>query len=354
MVEQGARHLVLAGRSNASAEAQTTLDALKQAGAQMITAQIDVAKVESVANLLAEIRTAMPPLKGIIHAAGVLADSTLAQMDNERFYAALRPKINGAWNLHAQTLAEPLDFFVLFSSVAAVLGTTGQGNYAAGNAFLDALAQHRRVLGKPAMSINWGSWSQVGLAAAQANRGERLEARGLGSITPEQGLAAMALLLQEQPAQAVFMSLDVPRWQQFYPAASLLADLAGERNKETRSQTLAHANLRAQLLAAPFGEQRRTLMEVYLQEQVAQVLKLKPDRVPLNKPLRMLGLDSLMALELRYRLEVTSGLTLPATMFFNYPTINLLAPHLAGKMKIPLEARIIEAPKEENAGELKA
>ncbi|MDZ7309035.1 MAG: type I polyketide synthase, partial [candidate division KSB1 bacterium] len=346
LVEQGARTLVLVGRSAPTAAAQTALAALQAAGARVQVAQADVSQAEEVERVLAQIRHSLPPLKGVFHAAGLLADSTLAQMTAERFVQALRPKVQGAWHLHLLTREDKLDHFVLFSSVAALLGTTGQANYAAANAFLDSLAHYRRRLGLPALSINWGPWSQVGLAAAQTNRGERLESRGLGSLTPAQGLAALAALLSANPAQAAVMPFDFTLWRQFHPAAehaSLLAEFAPAPSAApaSTSASVKPVALKEQLCALESGRKRRTLLEAHLQEQIAQVLKLKPAVVTLNKPLRTLGMDSLMALELRNRLERSLGLTLPATTFFNYPTLAALTKHLAEKMEISLETDLL-------------
>jgi hypothetical protein len=133
----------------------------------------------------------MPPLRGIFHAAGVLDDGLMLNLDEERFQKVLEPKMLGAWNLHALTQTTPLDFFVLFSSAASLLGSPGQSNYAAANAFLDALAHHRQALNLPALSINWGPWAMVGLAATQANRGDRLAMLGIESLSPAQGIEAL-------------------------------------------------------------------------------------------------------------------------------------------------------------------
>src|SRR5258708_11587520 len=141
---------------------------MERTGAQVTVAREDVTREEQVAGVLAGIDESMPPLRGIIHAAGVLDDGLLLNLDRERLAAVMAPKVEGAWNLHALTLNRPLDFFVLFSSVASALGSPGQGSYAAANAFLDALSQHRRTLGLPSLTINWGPWAAVGMAA-QAN-----------------------------------------------------------------------------------------------------------------------------------------------------------------------------------------
>ncbi|MEK7727825.1 MAG: SDR family NAD(P)-dependent oxidoreductase, partial [candidate division KSB1 bacterium] len=361
MVEQGARHLVLVGRNAPGPAAQTAIAAMQNAGAQIMIAQADVSVATQLLALLADVRQQMPPLKGVIHAAGVLDDGILQQMNAARFANAMRPKVAGAWLLHELTQADALDYFVLFSSAAAILGTTGQSNYAAGNAFMDALAHHRRALGLPALSINWGPWAEVGLAAAQGNRGNRLESLGLSSIAPDEGIAAFASLLRSPQTQSVVMPLDYAQWQEHYPAAQtaslfkqLQSDLRANESTHTENNIaqarLRPLNLRAQLFALEAGRKRRALLETHLQEQVANVLKLKPSLVTRNKPFRSLGLDSLMALELRNRLEASLGLTLPATTFFNYPNITALMPHLAAKMEMPLEAEAVK-PK---AGEVKS
>src|SRR5205085_5839248 len=169
---------------------RTAIEALERAGAQVVVAQADVTREAQVASVLARIDASMPPLRGIIHAAGALDDGLLVNLDRERLAAVMAAKVEGAWNLHALTLNRQLDFFVLFSSVASVLGSPGQGSYAAANAFLDALAHLRRALGLPALTINWGAWAAVGMAA-RANQGRRLALLGMGAIAPQQGLSAL-------------------------------------------------------------------------------------------------------------------------------------------------------------------
>jgi acyl carrier protein len=299
----------------------------------------DVAREEEVSRVLARVEREAPPLKGLFHAAGLLDDSTLLRMDDERFRRALAPKVAGAWNLHARTLDRPLELFVLFSSATSVLGSPGQANYAAGNAFLDALAHHRHALGLPALSINWGPWAEVGLAAAQENRGERLAYRGLGSLSVAQGLEALGRLVRGSRVQAGVMPLNLRQWRQSYPKAAaspFLAPLAREGDG-AGSVAEAEAAVRAALLAAE-PTARHGMLEAHLLDQVARVLRLAPSRVGARTPLSSLGLDSLMGLELRNRLEASLGVTLPGTLLWTYPTVAALVPHLASKMGLALEA----------------
>jgi NADPH:quinone reductase-like Zn-dependent oxidoreductase/acyl carrier protein len=354
LAAQGAGQLVLAGRNQPTPSAQTTIRELEAMGTYITVAQVDVAEAQAVAQLIAHIQESDSPLRGVIHAAGVLDDALTVNMNTEKFQHATRPKINGAWNLHKATLDCPLDFFVMFSSVASVLGTAGQGNYAAGNAFMDALAASRRTQGLPALSINWGPWSEVGLAAAQANRGERLASRGLNSLSPEDGMRIFEQVIQSDSPQLIAMAFDAVQWAQTYPAAaqaSLLAELISQPDDGAATTTSSNDDLRTLLLAAEPGKTRRNLLETHVRQQVAQVLGLAVNRIDVHKPLRNMGIDSLMTLELRNRLESGTGLKLPATLIFNYPTVTALTGNLAEKMGIPLEATAengVETSRQEN------
>src|SRR5262249_34104842 len=215
MVEHGAVHVVLAGRRDPSGEAREALHRLEQSGALVLYSQTDVADAAAVARMLQEVRSTMPPLGGIIHAAGALADAFLLRQDAATLRRVLAPKIQGAWNLHTQTQDCRLDFFVCFSSVAALLGSPGQGNYAAANASLDALAHHRRALGLPVLSINWGPWSEGGMAATLSHRQqERWAALGMRTIAPSQALERLGDLIGRDISQAAVLDVD---WSTFMP-----------------------------------------------------------------------------------------------------------------------------------------
>jgi acyl transferase domain-containing protein/D-arabinose 1-dehydrogenase-like Zn-dependent alcohol dehydrogenase/acyl carrier protein len=333
-IERGARHLALVGRSARNAEAVAEL---RSGGAEVAVFLADVADESQLAGVLEQIDATMPPLRGVIHAAAVLDDGILLQLTRERFRTVMRPKMAGAWHLHTLTQNRQLDFFVLFSSLASLLGSPGQGSYAAANAFLDGLAQYRRARGLPGLSINWGPWAEVGQAAGDTRRGQRLDTRGVASLSPALGLKVLGLLLSSEHAQMGVMRFNLRQWREFYPAAAnapLMTELREEQPGLT--ETRAVALLRPQLIAAK-PEERRGLLLSHLRQQIGQVLRMDPGQIDANVALGGLGLDSLMGLEIRNRLEASLGLTLSATMAWTYPTLSALTTHLAEKMELPLE-----------------
>jgi acyl carrier protein len=295
--------------------------------------------------VLSAIASSGRPLRGIVHAAGLLDDATIVELTDEQLTRAYAPKVLGAVHLHELTTEIPLDFFVLFSSVTAYVGSAGQANYAAANACIDALASHRRAIGLSAITINWGPWSDIGLAAVSADRGARLEGKGLGSLTPDLGVALFGEILTANPINASAMRFDVRGWCDATASAvghPLFKDLPEFGTQAAaREDGAAAAGIREALEQAPPGRRRRAVLESYLQQQVASVLKLAPARIDLAKPLRTLGLDSLMGLELRNRLESGTGISVPATLIWNYPTVTLLAPEIASRMGI-----VLDEPKE--------
>jgi myxalamid-type polyketide synthase MxaB len=325
MIERGARHLVLLGRSPPTAAAAELLLRLRKTGAQVVTVQADVAEPGDVDRVFRDTLSMLPPLAGVMHAAGVLDDATIAQQSSPRFEHVLRPKVAGTWNLHAATRALPLDFFVCFSSIAALIGSPGQINYSAANAFQDALIHERQRQGLPGLSINWGPWSEVGMAAAHGTR----DLAGLHPIAPEAGLQALERLLGQQEPQVAVLPVDWPKFLERLPpaAAPLLAAVASTPRTASLAQRAA-GDLRQRMEAAP-QSQRGAIAITYLSEMAAHALGLPDPRViDPRQPLRELGLDSLMAVEMRNALEVAIAAPLPTTLLFDYPTLEALAEHL--------------------------
>ena len=323
MVERGARHLALLGRSGASEVAQEVISELQSAGAQIELLRGDVSQREQMAQVLDRIRQTMPPLKGIIHSAGVLDDGILLQQTPERFQKVMAPKVEGAWNLHSLTLDDPIEQFVLFSSGASVLGSPGQGNYVAANAFLDALAHQRRALGLPATAINWGAWAEVGLAT-RADRVKHLTQQGIVPFSPEQGVELLGRILARDEAQLMAVRMEWANLVRLY-APPFLTYLAQEAASEAGPSASPEAGLLREKLLAARPEKRQRVAEEFLKEQMAKVLRSAPAKIDIHQPLTSLGIDSLMAVELKNRVETEFAISVPVTALLQGPTLAQLA-----------------------------
>jgi NADPH:quinone reductase-like Zn-dependent oxidoreductase/thioesterase domain-containing protein/acyl carrier protein len=327
LAEQGAGTIALLSRRGAAPAIDAELAAIRTAGSSVIVVAGDVADADSLAAALAQIHTDCPPLRGVFHAAGVLADGILSDMTLEQLDRPMLPKVQGAWNLHSATLDAPLDFFVLFSSVASVLGSPGQANYAAGNAFLDALAHARRAQGLPAISVNWGPWAGSGMAA-EAGRGEAVKSRGMALLEPEAALQILGKLLSGCAAQVAVMDA---RWDDmlrlFGARRPALLEQIAARQQDAASDKadnrIDHAFLR-QLLDADEAT-RQSLTRDYIQQELARIMGIEPASLDVEQPLSTFGLDSLLALELKNNLEGRLDFTLPMAKLMEGPSIASLA-----------------------------
>lgn len=332
LVDRGVRHLLLMGREGAATkEATDTLSALRGSGAAVRVVRGDVTEEADVRKVLDVIESSMPPLKGIVHAAMVLDDSSLTHLDAARMKKVLGPKIHGAWNLHRQTLYTQLDYFLLYSSVTSLVGNPGQANYVAGNAFLDALAHYRRSLGLPALTVNWGAISDAGHVSQHSDIGERLERLGTRSLDSRTALEQLAALLGGYFAQVAVAPMDWQRWGASHASASSprLRRVTGDHvstassadapsEKETLQQTI--------LSGSP--EERKGVMDEFLRAQTARVIGTSVASLDSEKPLTDLGLDSLMAVELSFRLSEKLGMEVTTMELFGGGSISQLRDHL--------------------------
>ncbi|SDM29049.1 type I polyketide synthase [Allokutzneria albata] len=314
MAERGARHIVLLGRTARSPEA---VEALRARGVEVVVAQADVTQRADVARVLADMDRRMPPLKGIVHAAMVLDDRTVLDLDDERFERVLAPKVLGAWNLHELTANHDLDFFVLYSSASTILGSPGQANYAAANAFLGALARHRVALGKPALCVDWGLFAEAGIMADRTAEGSRLADRGVGALTPEQGTEILGALLGSDVTQIAALRLNLRQWLEFFPGAATNPLFAELRDREEPVEAV---------------EVDADTVEPLVLDQLGRILHLDPARIDRTMPFTSMGVDSLMALELRNRLEAALGVRLSVTVLFAAPTVAALSEYLIDKL----------------------
>jgi polyketide synthase 12/epothilone polyketide synthase D len=341
MVEQGARHLALLGRRGIhSPEARRAVADMEKLGARVVVHRADIAKESDLASVLADIERNGPPLRGVLHAAMVLEDSLLLNLDRERMRRVLDPKVSGAWNLHRQTLGCSLDFFILFSSVASVLGHAGQGNYAAANTFLDGLAWYRRARGLPALTVNWGHIGEVGYLAERPQLAERLERQGVRKLTPRQGLTLLERLMQRQAIQAGVLRVDWSRWRGAGVTGRVSPRFAHllEQHKNDGVSREPRAVPAADAVRAAAPEARRAMLDALLRDKTARVLGTSADRLDADKPLLNLGLDSLMAIELRNWIEQELRVNLPIMELMRSPGLSRLTDLLLSTLADPQSA----------------
>ncbi|MBO3459428.1 type I polyketide synthase [Aetokthonos hydrillicola CCALA 1050] len=328
MAQQGAKHLVLTGRKPPSDLSQQSIEELQKAGVQVLVLCGDISQEEDVTKILESIETSLPPLRGIVHAAGVLDDGLMQQMSWERFTQVMAPKVQGAWYLHTLTEHLPLDFFICFSSIASVLGSPGQGNYSAANAFMDALVHYRRGIGLPGLSINWGPWAEKGMAARLGSQHQnRILAQGFSSISAEGGLQILAGLLAQDATQVGVLSINWSDFLKQLPVGTKMPFL------EAFTSTVGQLKIRKsdfiQRLNATPVEQRWDLLVSHVREQAAKVVGITiPEQIGLRESLLELGIDSLMAVELRNHLQSSLGESISSTVLFDYPTLEKLVDYL--------------------------
>jgi myxalamid-type polyketide synthase MxaE and MxaD len=350
MVEQGARHLILLQRTKlppraawdevepgtAIARRIATVRQLETRGAEVRLGAVDVADEAQLRCFLEQHRrTDGPPIRGVVHAAGVVEPQLLVHMDPASLIEVLRPKVMGGWSLHQHLSGVPLDFFVLFSSVAALLSSPLLGSYAAANAFLDALAHYRRARGEPALSISWGSWSKKGMTARYQDReGRKLLPRGIDTLTPAQGIEALQRLLRENPTQVAVVRVDWREWGQYHPSTSS-SPMVSILVPEPASLTVAGREgaederpIADRLREIPAARHQQ-MLEDDVRRGLAGVLHMKPESIPTDRNVMELGLDSIMVMELMRQLERGLQIKLYPREIFERPSVGALAEYLA-------------------------
>ncbi|WP_344570451.1 SDR family NAD(P)-dependent oxidoreductase [Streptomyces axinellae] len=336
VTEHGARHLLLAGRRGHEATGALELEAeLLAHGAEVTVAACDAADREALAGLLANVPAAHP-LTAVVHAAGTLDDATLPSLTPERLATVMGPKADAAWHLHELTAEADLAAFVLFSSTAGTLGSPGQANYAAANTFLDALAHHRHTLGLPATSLAWGLWEHSSaLTAHLEGAGQaRLARNGLVPLPTEEALELLdAALLRPRAALLLPARLDMRPLRSQASAGLLPAILSEVVRVPVRRAHADSGPALAQRLAGLTEEEQHRLVLETVRGHIAAVLGHgSPESIESERAFQELGFDSLTAVELRNRLGAATGLTLRATLVFDYPTAEALAAYLRAQL----------------------
>ena len=345
MVERGARWLVLAGRTGLpdraarellqpSDEAYAAVAAVREmerSGATVWTERVDVADRAAMASLLERIRSAGGPLRGVVHCATRFEFVSLREMTAEALHQMLRPKLHGAWNLHQLTRDSELDFFVLYSSATALLGAKYGAHYAAANHFLDALAHYRQAAGLPALSINWGEWELTrGITAGER---EYVERSGIAPMESARALEAMARLLGVKEVQKIVARIDRAVLKDAFEIRGSRPLLTGLAVNERPAGSAEGAGRIRERLAQALPQEQRGLIESCVAAEVSRVLgRESAAQIDPLTGLFDLGLDSLMAVQLRGRLEAAAGRSLPRTLTFDYPNVAALSEFLASEL----------------------
>jgi acyl transferase domain-containing protein/acyl-CoA synthetase (AMP-forming)/AMP-acid ligase II/acyl carrier protein len=354
LVGQGARRLILLGRTplpprrrwnepepgSRLAAQIAAIRELESLGASVHLGAVDVADETQLAAFLDEYRRdGWPPIRGVVHAAGLVELQAICEADPATLRAVLRPKLAGAWLLHQLLEEEPLDFFVLFSSVSALLSSPLLGPYAAANAFLDALAHFRRARGQTALSINWGFWDEVGMASRHLKARPQV-LRGVEGISPRQGLLVLERLIHQRDwTQVAALRVNWSHWRRLYPAFSempLVAHLTREESGAgDPALPRASFGLDREALLALDPALRQPWLESQLGEQAARMLGFATGLIDLHRPLNQFGFDSLMTIELKNRIELDLGVALPMATLLQGPTVAELAAAILARLPEP-------------------
>jgi len=339
LADGGARHIVLVGRRAPSAAAEAALNDFAERGIAVQVVQADVSQRTEVVRLLSAVRATMPPLAGIVHAAGTVEDALVTQLSPGQLDRVLAPKAFGAWHLHEETSDDALDFFVMCSSIAASVSQPGQAPYVAANTYLDALAFQRRASGRPALSVQWGAWPGIGMAVREGTlRSARDWARrGFGVITPSVALASLGHAMRLDAPCVLIAPVEWSLLAATVDAADAIGRFDGILKRlgvDARASSERGPRLREALMAAPPAERAPMLREC-LRQQLAAVLRVDMARLHPERPLGSLGLDSLLALEFVRRLSAQLDLKLAVTIVFNHPTLIALEAEIARRLDLP-------------------
>ena len=329
LAQQGVRHLMLVSRRGYEAPGAASLVLeIERIGARVTVVAADISSEAETRDLLAMAPPELP-LTGVIHTASALDDGIITELDPRRFRRVMAAKARGAWNLHTATLEAGLDFFVLFSSVAGVIGTPGQGNYAAANVFLDALAQHRRALGLPGQSLAWGPWSDVGLTAGMSELDRaRIARQGMQALAGKEGLDLLADAMDRDQGLLIPLRLDLEALERSVSQGGSTSPLWRGLVKGKSGPAKASGSSFGDHLDALAPEARLGSLVALLREIAGDVLGIRDMSFPSDVHLQVLGLDSLMSIEIRNRFAARTRAKLPMTLLLDHPSLDALAQHL--------------------------
>ena len=330
LAKEGAKHLILVGRSQPKPEAQEIIARLQEDGITVKTTTADITDYKAISNIVRVWQCQIPTqtIKGIIHAAGILDDALIPNLTWERFSKVLKPKQIGAWHLHQATKELELDWFVCFSSIVSAFGSAGQSNYAAANGFMDSLMAYRRSLGLPGTTINWSIWDRGGMAASLSQQQQqRLQQQGIIPIEPQQGLKVLKQAIQQNSTQTIVFPVDWATFLRQQPNNPFFEKVTPQIESKTQTTSFL------QQLASVDTKERFSLLQNQIRAQVAKVLGFTDaELVETDEKFADLGMDSLMAVEFKNNLQASFGDAVSLTAAFDYPSVDLLTAYIAEEL----------------------
>lgn len=347
LTNKGAGTVIILSRSGLNEKLQLESEQLMNKGVQIISIKCDVSDSAAVKETISYIQSHYPTVKGVFHAAGILDDVLFDSITAEKFEQTLQPKANGAWNLHQAFSSHTLDIFVLFSSVAGILGSAGQSNYAAANTFLDALSEYRTKNGLAATSVSWGNIAEVGLAARQDNRGNRLVEHGLQLIYPSQLPKYFDAVFLSDKAHLIAMDIDFDKWAAFNTQTT---------DNFFYSKVIQPKHTRVEeksIYDYPSAEAAVNHIKVQIRKFVASFTKIPENRIKNDDTFNSMGIDSLLALQIKNKLQETFKLTMNVAVMWAHPTVQKMTDFIVKELQLNEKYSAADQSKETNNIEAK-
>lgn len=334
LASRGVRNLALTSRRGMKVETQPVVARLKANGVKVEVFQADITSYQGLSKLIMEVETALPPVRGVVHAAGVLDDGAFLNLTADQIEKVIAPKLQGAWNLHQYFEKRTLESFVLFSSGASVLGTAAQGNYTAANMAIDQLAQMRTARGLAALAINFGNIGEIGLAAADIKRGERLKEQGMGVFKPADLPRYFDALFDLPGAQYMLMDIDFSKWAQSNSGISNNAFYSKVLPETPSADTTATETVPSDVKQFPNLAAALRHVKGVIKQHVSAVTKVPVAKVKEDATFKSMGIDSLMAVQLKNKFQSDFALTLAVSSIWTYPTVEKYAEFIAEELKL--------------------
>lgn len=332
----GARYLVLTGRRGANTDqAKQVIEQLRNNQVKVLVETVDVADRKGMQALFDKIERELPPLRGVFHSAGVLADKEMMQQTKESFQIPLQPKIKGAWNLHLLTQNKSLDFFVLYSSFISIFGNPNQINYAAGNSFLDSLCYFRHSKGLPCLTINWGSFTETGMSAVDVGVKEYLKTMGLIGFSNEQYFYLLDRVLRYKPVQAAIVQANFEQIIKHYPKLSNTLMFSSVISKSKKEEKQAAGYLK---IEGKSNEEAYSLVEEDLKEIISKVIRIKKETLNVDSKLTDFGVDSLLSIEITTQIELAFGVKIPVLRLTGGITFKQLVADIIERCRLEQQA----------------